>query len=106
MQVIKWFEESYFEQTVVLGNVPFKLVHNWNIRDETWGLSILTNDNVPLVVGKKLNINTDILSAVFSENRPQGVLVVVSVAKNVDTITRDNMNTEVDLVFVSYDELL
>jgi hypothetical protein len=106
MQVIKWFEEPYFEQSVVLGNVPFTLIHNWNIRDETWSLSIITNDNIPLVVGKKLNINTDMLSSVFNELKPKGALVVVSVAKNIDIITRDNMGTEIDLVFVGDDELL
>lgn len=106
MQVIKWFEEAYFEQSVVLGNIPYTLIHNWNIRDETWDLSVYTNDNIPLVVGKKLNVNTDVLSSVFTQNRPNGVLVVVPVAKDIEVITRDNMGSEVDLVFVGIDEVL
>ncbi len=106
MQVIKWFDESYFEQSVVLGNTPFTLIHNWNIRDETWNISIYTNDNIPIVVGKKLNVNTDILSSVNKELRPNGLLVVVPVAKNVEVITRDNMGSEIDLIYVGYDEVL
>lgn len=106
MEVINWFDESYFEQSVVLGNVPFTLIHNWNVRDETWDMSVYTNDNVPLVVGKRLNVNTDVLSSVFTDDRPKGVLIVVPVAKNVEVLTRDNMGTEIDLIFVGEDELL
>ena len=41
----------------------------------------------------------------FTESKPNGVLVVVPVAKDVEVITRDNMGSEVDLVFVGADEV-
>jgi hypothetical protein len=106
MQVIKWFDESYWEQSVVLGKIPYSLISNWNIRDNSWDIGIYTNTGAPLVVGKKLNLNTDVLSDVHIETRPQGYLVVTPVAKDVEFITRDNMGSEVELIFIGYDEIL
>jgi hypothetical protein len=106
MQVIKWFDSPYFEQHLLLGDSVYILECNWNIRDETWNVSLYTNDNVPLVVGKRLNINTDILSTVYSDDSPKGYLIVLPIAKDVTYITRYNMGSEVNLVFVGYDEVL
>ena len=106
MQSIKWFPESYFEQNVLLGNIPFNLVFNWNTRGEAWSMSISTNDNETLLFGKKLNINTDLLSDIHSESKPQGYLIVVPIAKDVQIITRDNMGSELLLIFIGFDEVL
>jgi hypothetical protein len=106
MQVIKWFDESYWEQNIVLDKNSYSLISNWNIRDNSWDMSVYTITGTPLVVGKKLNINTDIFSDIHVEIKPQGRLIIVPVAKDVEFITRDNMGSEVELIFIGYDEVL
>ena len=105
MQIIKWFETPNWQQNVLLGGVPFNINAYYNVRDESWYINIFTNENEAIILGKKLIINIDILACVFSPLQPRGLLFVLPIT-DVETITRDNMGVDVELIFVGVDELL
>jgi hypothetical protein len=107
MQVINWVDnEAFWEQKVILGGVQVILEAEWNVRDEAWYLSIYKSDETPLIVGRKLTLNVDLLKLVHDEGKPQGVLAAVAITTGVSNITRDNVGTDVELVFVGNDEVL
>lgn len=108
MQVIKWFQDASWEQKVLLGSSLYILQAAWNIRDESWNVSLYTNENLPLFEGKRVNISIDLLAQVTDINKPAGYLMVVPIAKEkgVEVITRDNMGTEVELIYIGNDEIL
>ncbi len=107
MQVINWApEESFFTQNVLMGDRPFVMSASWNTRDETWAISISTNEGEPLVTNRRLIINTDVLDGVHSENKPQGYLMVTPVTPIVVPITQSNMGIDILLIFVGFDEVL
>ena len=108
MQVINWFQDASWEQRLLLGSSLYVLQASWNTRDESWNVSLYTNENVPLLEGKRVNINIDLLAQVSNINKPDGLLMVVPIAKEkgVEVITRDNMGTEVEVIFIGNDEIL
>lgn len=106
MQIINWFQDASWEQKIVLGGTAFFISAAWNIRDESWNISIYDSSENPIIVGRKLTLNVDILRLVHAENKPQGRLFAIAIANDVDEITRDNMGSEIELVFVGYDEVL
>lgn len=105
MQIINWFETPNWQQNVLLGGVPFNINAYYNVRDTSWYINIFTNENEAIILGKKLIINTDILSSVFSPKQPRGLLFLLPIT-DVLEITRDNMGIDVELIFVGVDELL
>lgn len=108
MQVIKWFQTADWQQTILLDNATYILDAYWNIRSNAWVVSLYTNENVPLFEGKQLNIGVDLLAQVSNVDKPDGFLMVTSIAKEkgVETITRDNMGTDIELIFIGRDEVL
>lgn len=106
MQVIRWFDLPKWEQNVVLDGNVYYISVNYNTRDNAWYISIRTNEDIPLITGKKVTLNTDILENVYSILKPNGILYVSPIGNDVKEITRDNMGVEVEMVFISNDELL
>jgi hypothetical protein len=106
MQVIKWFNNTYFEQNVVLGDATFMIAGSWNTRDEAWNISVYKSDETPLIEGKRLVLNEDVLKDVYDEDKPKGRLLVVPIANNLERIERDALGVDVDLIFVGDDEVL
>jgi hypothetical protein len=103
---VKWYSDSYWEQRLILGGEPFILIANWNIRDETWDVSLFTSDESPLIVGRKLVLNTNVLQQIQAESAPKGTLLVVPVSDRTTFITRDNMGIDVELVFIGDDDAI
>lgn len=108
MQVIKWFQIPDWQQTILLDNTTYIFSAYWNIRTKAWVASLYSNENIPLFEGKQLNIGVDLLAQVTNLNKPDGFLMVTPIAKEkgVETITRDNMGTDVELIYIGKDEIL
>ena len=106
MRIIKWFDDPYFEQTVTLGLASFMITCCWNVRDEAWYVSVYKSDETPLVIGKKLTIDVNVLSDVYDDGKPDGGLYAIVMGNNIDVITRNNMGSEVELVYIGDDEVL
>jgi hypothetical protein len=107
MQVINWpTENSFFSQIILLGDKPYTMEGSWNVRDQTWVVSIITNENEPLITNKRVIINTDILDGIHTDDKPQGYLVVTPITPIVVPITQSNMGIDILLIFVGFDEVL
>ena len=107
MQVINWPEEEYFfTQNVLMGDKPYNLEASWNDRDQSWVVSIITNDGEYIVTNRRLALNTDVLDGAHSVNKPQGYLLVAPITPIVVPITQSNMGIDILLIFISDDEVL
>lgn len=102
---VKWYSDSYWEQRLILGGDPFSLIANWNVRDESWNVSLFTSEGDPLVVGRKLVLNTNVLEQVHVDSAPKGILLVTPISDNATSITRDNMGIDVELIFLGDDDV-
>lgn len=107
METIPWFNSPSFQQTVVLERTVYNFAINYNVRDESWYLSIYDKGQNPLLLGRRLVVDayTNILDSIYGDDKPSGRLLVNAIDDNTE-ITRQNMGTEVQLIYVSEDELL
>lgn len=107
MQTIPWFNSPSFQQSVVLERTVYNFAINYNVRDESYYLSIYDKGQNPLLLGRRLvvDVYTNILDSIYDDNKPTGLLIVSAVDDNTE-ITRENMGVDVQLIYVGADELL
>lgn len=106
MEIIRWFSDPAWSQQVVLGERTFIVKGRYNTRDESWYCDVIDSNEIPVVVGRRVTIGTDILEGVVAENAPNGSIIVTAVIEGVEEITRDNMGESVQLIFAEEDEEL
>lgn len=107
MIVIPWSTEPNFEQNITLDNKVYVMNACWNARANTWFLSLSTLDGVSIITKKKVNLLTNLIAYSYAEEKPEGALIVMSMDLDINTpITRDNFDKEVQLLYLSPDEIL
>ncbi len=106
MQIVQWFQDPYWTQNVVLGDRSYVISSKFNTRDLSWYVTIATSNGVNIISNKRVTLNNDIIEGSKSELKPDGILLVVPMTENIEVITRDNMGTDVQLVFIGNDEIL
>lgn len=104
MEIIDWDQNASWEQQVTLDNKLFTIACSYNGRAGAWFISVYDLDKNPLVLGKRLTLNTNVFNYVTNEKTPNGVLVMLAVAEGKE-IARDNVGSEVVLAFLGYDEV-
>lgn len=97
---LEW--DSYRQRTPLDG-VEYQLVFTWNERSNRWVFSLYYTDGSPIVEGKVVALNTDLLLAVVDPRRPPGVLALVSSEETTEEATRDGLG---DTYFVTYQRYL
>lgn len=105
MQIIPWSTEPNFEMTIAINNRNYVFSSYYNIRDESWYVDIANNDGVKLLEGKRVVLYSNLLRGVVDELSSEGVLMAINTAKIVNEITRDNMGIDINLFFITRDEL-
>lgn len=105
MEIINWPEYSSWEQRVILSNREYDISMAYNSRDESWYLSLVF-DNQEILRGKRVLIDTDLLYGVNDVNRPQGLLYATSMTDGVEELNRDNVGSDIELIYVGFDEIL
>ena len=82
-------------------NDPIELIPSDNLLEDT------IVDGEELIVGKQVNLLTNLLNDVHSEAKPSGLLIVIPTNLDINQIiTRDNFDIEVELFYIGADELL
>jgi hypothetical protein len=66
--------------SVQLGSKIYNLRGLWNDRSSRWTLSILTDQNEPLVVGEPINLNWPLFFGSQDERLPRGKIFVISLS--------------------------
>lgn len=71
--------QSWTQRTELDGH-EYVLTFNWNTRSQAWFFSLADTDETPILDGKKITANTDLLGYVQSPARPQGQLIATEVS--------------------------
>lgn len=89
-----------FEYDVDLEGRTYHLALYWNPRAELWHMNIFTDARVPLVLGLPLVSNFPLLLSYRSIlELPPGEMVMVDLAGEGASATRDNLGTRVQLLY-------
>jgi len=65
--------QSFF---VILDGATYKLDFEWNIRSEAFSFTISDIDEVPILSGRELAADSNLLSGVPSTSKPPGLLIL------------------------------
>jgi hypothetical protein len=99
-QVIPWDAiNASFRETVELDGVPYTIWAKWNTAYEFWTIDILDLNEVVLVAGLKLVVGIELIRRFNDERLPPGNLVVVDVAGTTLRVARNDVGSNVQLMY-------
>lgn len=99
-EYIDWQDAPRWSARVQLGSngVFYKLLADWNSRQEFWSVSIFTLDDIAVIAGKKMVLKSDLLIYCKLSELQDCYLAPFANSESIDKITYDNMiNGEVKL---------
>jgi hypothetical protein len=97
---------SAYKQRLTLDNEAYEFKFEWNIRDESWTMSIFTDDGTQLAAGIKLTVNFALSNRYkYIENFLQGEIIAVDMSNTGTRIGRDDLGSRVLLMYFTPDEL-
>lgn len=94
-----------FSQQITLDNQLFRFNFLWNGRAKQWDMTILDVNLTPLVEGIKLVLGYPLFDQWVDRGLPPGELYAVDTTGEEKRITRTNLGTVVELIYVPEDEL-
>jgi len=96
---------SNFSQQMDLDGVPYNLTFLYNTSSLQWTLSISDIDDVHIVDGLKLVLNSNLFSQYPSIGLPPGELYCIDSTGKELEINRDNLGSVVELIYVTEAEI-
>jgi len=98
-------EFANFSEQITLDNQLFRFDFLWNGRAEQWDMSVLDVNLTPLVEGIKLVLGYSLFDQWVDRGLPPGELYAVDTTEEEIRITRTNLGTIVELIYIPEDEL-
>lgn len=83
-----------YTQSTTLDGKDYVFRFQYNTRSGFWFMSLYDNDESPIVEGRKVVVNRDLLHGVTDARRPVGALVCLEVHDGVDEPTRDSFGVD------------
>jgi hypothetical protein len=85
---------SSFTEEILFTDDIFILKFNWNSRSKSWVLSIYDRDGVPIILGRKIALNQDLLSQfTYSNFNENDNLMVIDLTNNYNDIEYTDLFT-------------
>jgi hypothetical protein len=97
--------EPNYRVGTVLDVTPVILDVHWNGRDAAWFMDIMTETEVPIVMGVKIVLGTLLGGRTSSQEFPLGVLVAADLSGEGRDATLDDLGTRVLVYFYTPDEI-
>jgi hypothetical protein len=94
-----------FSEELTLEDTSYRLEFVYNWRSGQWSMSVLDIDLIPLVSGIPLVTNFNLFDQYPGRNLPAGEFYVVDTTEEEIEVTRENMGTILELVYIPEDEL-
>lgn len=89
-----------YNQRVEINEVTYSLRFYWNDRAQSWFVDILNDSEIPLAMGRKCNVGSDLISQSHYQGVPQGSLVPWDTSqRDVDPFI-DDFGTRVILLYL------
>lgn len=96
---------SSFVETVTIDSILYRLLFNWNTRDENWYLTISDKNDNPLVTAIKLVVNYELIRDWPDMGLPTGYLIAVDMSETGDPCGRNDLGNRVILMYFSESEI-
>lgn len=90
---------------IALEGATYRFKFLWNSRHEYWTMDIRDRQGNILIAGIKLIINYEILFRYRRDTVPKGAIVPVDVTGKLERIGRNDLGTNVKLVYFTEDEV-
>ena len=98
-------QNAWSSQQVIIGGVVLNLDLRWMTREEVWCIDIYNTNNETILTGMKLTENVSIDLKYYRPELPiGGNLWVLRFEAAADKITRTNLGTSFQLVYLTEDE--
>jgi len=104
-RVIPWPSGAAWRQELTIDRRVYKLRARWNTSREYWSLDILTRNEEPLVLGRKLVLGWPVTFRDQDERLPRGQLIPVDPSGSLERIHRNDLGDRVQLLFIPEAEL-
>lgn len=95
----------YYSETVDLDGENFLLVFKWNVRDESWYLSMYQEDETPVAVGMRLVVGWNPIRRLIGTDAPLGALYVHDTTGTDEEAGFDELGTRVLVLYYDEDEI-
>jgi len=96
---------SNFSQQMDLDGVSYNLTFLYNTTSAQWTISISDIDEVHIIDGLKLVLNSNLFSQYPSIGLPPGELYCIDTTDSETEINRDNLGSIINLIYVPEDEI-
>lgn len=70
-------KDAASREQIVLDQVPYNILLTWNERAGAWVLGLEDRDAIPLIVGRRVVLNLDLLGGYHHLNIPTGAIFAV-----------------------------
>lgn len=98
-------QNAWSRQQVIIDGVVLNIELRWMTREGVWCIDIFDTLNASILTGIKLTENTSINLGYYSPELPStGNFWVLRFDSSADTITRTNLGTSFQLVYMTEDE--
>lgn len=94
-----------FSQEMTLDDTPYTLHFLYNTFTLQWTISIIDLDEVHIIDGLKLVLNSNLFAQYPAAGLPAGELYCIDTTENETEITRDNLGDTVQLIYVPEAEI-
>lgn len=90
---VAWVNLFHFKMKVILGSsgVYYSFHADWNIRNNSWNISIYDYQDNAIIQGKSMILGSDLLADTYSLLKPNCALVPLSDNASITRITDGNM---------------
>jgi len=99
------FDASSFKELITLEDTVYQITLTWNGRDEAWALSIAEQDGTPILTSIKVIPGYELIKRFKDTRLPQGALFAADMTDTGNYPTRDNLGTDVKLIYMTEAEL-
>lgn len=93
-------ELGSFKFTTPLDGRVFEYDFNFNSRFERWFVSVRDEDGNDVVLGRAINVNTDLLNRFRIEGLPQGLMFALNLGEPFVEATFESFERDVKLLYV------
>lgn len=97
-------QNAWSRQQVIIEGVVLNIELRWMTREAVWVIDIFDTNNNSILTGIKLTENVSITSQYFRELLPRGNLWVLRFESSATNITRTNLGTGFQLIYLTEEE--
>lgn len=104
MIVIPFATFASFTEEVVIDNIPYKLVFNWNHRGQFWTAIWSDTEGNIVYAGMKLVMSHELIIRFPDRGLPSGAVTITDPTRTITRIGRDDMGKLAFLIYATEEE--